>query len=218
MTPAQAAARWQRRQARILRAAYQSAWQAGAANYRSQHATPPVGPAATTAPPAAPAPAAMARALGPALLSLARMGAVLATIVPTAAQIAAAPTLAAAYALAARALLGANLWRLAGAMSVVWAAEQAGYSQAAAADGLLIQWQLDPNPRVHHCEDCPALAALPPMPYDQWPTLPGEGQTACDVGCRCSLRAVRRRVAPLTADQTALIARIAARQPVLVAA
>lgn len=219
MTVAQAAARWQRQQARTLKSAYTHAWRTGTRNYRSQHATPPVAlTAATTTPPTAPAAAPMARALGPALQSLASMTATLASLVPTAAQLTATPSLAAAQALAARVWLDANLWRLAGALSVVWAAEQHGYAQAAAADGLLIAWELDPNPAVHHCADCPALAALPPMPLDQWPTLPGEGQTECDVGCRCSLRAVAARVTALTSQQTQLVARIAARQPVLVAA
>lgn len=211
-----AALAWQHRQASTLAGAYTASWHAGAAGYRSTRATPPAaGLTATSPAPVAPAPAATVRALGPALAGVARMAATLALITPTAAGIAAAGSVAAATAAAAAGWLARNLWRLAAGASVVWAGEQHGYAQAAAADGMLLAWQLDPSPAVHHCEDCPALAALPPMVLDQWPTLPGEGATACDVGCRCSMLAVAARPRALTADQLQLLSRIANRQPVL---
>ena len=216
MTPHQASAAWQKRQAQALRQTYLKAWQTGVTNYRSQYATPP---AATTAPaPTTPNATAMQRALAPALASLAQMGAYLAIIVPTAAQ-ATAATVGEAYMLAAREYMAKNAWRLAAAISIAWAAEQHGYAQAAAHDGQLLEWQLDPDPGVHHCDDCPALAELPAMPLSMWPTLPGEGMTDCSVGCKCSMRAVSGSVlVPLTGDQQQTVARVGYRQPVLVAA
>jgi hypothetical protein len=145
------------------------------------------------------------------------MGAQIAALLPTAAQLAVGGSIAAAVLLAVKAFLKTNGWLLAAGASVAWAGEQAGYAEAAAADGLLLSWELDP--RAHHCETCPKLAALPPMPLDQWPTLPGAGGTECEQGCRCSLRAVPAARPPsLTADQHELLARIGARSPVLVAA
>lgn len=219
MTAHQAALAFQDRQAKALKHAYQQAFKTGQANYRGQYATPPV--AATTAPTAAATSAqaqaqAMSRALAPALTSLARMGAQIALIVPTAAQIVAAGTLAAATAVAVREYLVTSAWLLAGAISVVWAAEQAGYAFAAGRDGLLLDWQLDPA--ADHCPDCPALATLPPMPLQMWPTFPGEGLTECRTGCRCSFRAVGGTVPVLEPDQEQLLARVANRQPALVAA
>ena len=216
MNQAQASAAFQRRQAQALKRAYLQGWHAGVRNYASQHATPPA--AATAAPaPVAPAAAPMAAALGPALSSLASMGATIATLTPTAVQLAAAPTVIAATAVAISQWLAVNTWRLAAGVSVAWAAEQHGYAQAAAADGLLIEWEVDPAV-LDHCLDCPQLAALPPMPLAWWPTLPGDGQTECRQGCKCSLRAVAGNPPVLTAPQQLVVSRLAARHRTLVAA
>lgn len=218
MTPHQAAAAWQQRQLQLLASTYQQAWQQGANAYRTQQATPNVPTKAPTNLPMKPNAAVMSRALAPAATSLARMAATIATIVPTAPQLAVTATVAAATTLAIRQYLKTNGWLLGAGVSVAWAGEQAGYAQAADADGLLLDWQLDPNPAVHHCDDCPALAALPPMPLNWWPTLPGEAATDCNVGCRCSMRAVAASPPSLTAAQHEVISRIGNRQPVLVAA
>lgn len=209
MTPAQASSAWQKRQAALLRKTYRQGWQKGAKTAPK----PPPGVTVPTTPNAA----AMARALGPALLSLAKMGAAIALIVPTAAMIAAAGSVIAAQQLAILAWLKSNGWLLAAGISVAWAGEQAGYAQRANAGGLLLQWELDPSPLVHHCADCPQLAALPAVPLNLWPTLPGEGMTECNVGCRCSMRAVEGPVPALSAEQHEILARVGARQPVLAA-
>jgi hypothetical protein len=218
VTPHQVAAAWQRRQATTLAQAYLSAWRTGQSAYRGQYATPPATAGQTTTQPATPSQAAMGRALAPALASLATMAIQLAAVIPTAAQLAAEGP-AEAYKLAVRAFLAKRAWRLAAGISVIWAAEQRGYAQSAAADGLLLEWELDPTVE-HHCLDCPALAALPPMPLDQWPTLPGEGATECSVGCHCSLRAVAAPRPVLTSAQLQVVSKVAARQhpPILVPA
>ena len=216
MTVQQAAGRWRSRQARLLAATYRQGWEAGVRNYRSQHATPPAAKTATGLP-VRPNTQTMQRALGPAVASLARMGAQIAALVPTAAQIAAAGTVGGAVLLAVKQYLKTNGWLLAAGVSVAWAGEQAGYAEAAAADGLLLEWQLDP--RAEHCDTCPKLALLPPLPLDLWPTLPGEGATECNVGCRCCMRAVPgAKPASLTAAQHELLSMVGNRQPVLVAA
>lgn len=80
-----------------------------------------------------------------------------------------------------------NQWRLYPGESVAWAGEQAGYQEAADADGMLLEWQTEADDHV--CEDCADLGTLPPMPAGDWPTTPGQGDTECNVGCRCSLQA-----------------------------
>lgn len=214
MTVQQAAAAWQQRQLALLAAAYQQAWRQGQANFYAQHPTQRAQTATPATVPVKPVRAPMSRALAPALLSLSRMAAQLATILPT---LPGGVTLAAA----ATAYLQANAWRLAGAVSILWAAEQAGYAQAAHANGMLLEWELEP--RAAHCATCPALAALPAMPFDQWPTFPGEGLTDCRTGCKCSMRAVPAAgLAPaapsLTPVQHELLTVVGNRQPVLVAA
>lgn len=212
MTAQQASQRWQSRQAATLAATYRQGWQAGIRNYQSQN--PPA--QGSKPPPSKPPTVVQARALTPALSSLARMGAQIALLVPSAAQIAAAGTIAAALVLALKEYLQANAWLLAAGAAVAWSGEQAGYAHAAHADGLLLHWQLDK--RARHCEDCPALAALPPLPLELWPTLPGEGQTECSVGCRCSMGAVEAAVPVLDTEQEQLLAQMATHEHVLVAA
>jgi hypothetical protein len=202
MTPAEASRAWQSRQAQLLRQTYVAAWERGEAAYRGQYATPPASPPDSKQSTGL-SQQAMNRALAPALASLARMGAIIATIVPTAAAVIAAGSLPAAYRVAVHEYLERNAWLLAAGISVAWAGEQAGYAQAAEADGLLLEWQLDPV--AHHCADCPALANLPPMPLAAWPTLPGEGATDCNVGCRCSMNAVPAPIPDLDAEQQHLI-------------
>lgn len=172
MTPHEAIVQWQQRQQQILMRSYAKAWQTGAQNYRSGTATPASVRGAGQQP-TRPNGLAMQRALQPAFASLASTTAGALMVVPTAAG----QTLQAAMI----AYLAAQAYKLAGGTSVAWAGEQAGYAQSAAADGQLLRWQLDGAAK--HCADCPALAALPPMPMDQWPTFPGEGATECNVGC-----------------------------------
>jgi hypothetical protein len=218
VTAQQAATRWQSRQARLLKATYLKGWQAGVRNFRSQQPASTRQRGATPAAPALATPptATMSQALSPALTSLARMGAQLAVIVPTAAQLAVAGTVAAATLLAVKEFLKTSGWLLAAGVSVAWAGEQAGYAHAADANGFLLRWQLDP--RAEHCDDCPLLAMLPPLPLAMWPTFPGDGATECNVGCKCSLQAVTAEIPVLTAEQQELLSRIGNRQPVLIAA
>jgi hypothetical protein len=85
-------------------------------------------------------------------------------------------------------------------------------------DGQLLEWLGEADDRK--CPDCDGLDALPPMPLADWPTTPGSGDTACDVGCRCVLHVSGDGLAPgeqlpaLSEDEEALVSRIAeAREP-----
>lgn len=147
----------------------------------------------------------MAKALGPALVGLARI----------AAQIALVPAGAAQTAVLVE-FLKASAYRLALGASVAWTGEQAGYSEASNASGLLLKWQLDGGSK--HCADCPALAQLPPMALSQWPTMPGDGGTECAQGCKCSMSAVDASPPALTGSQLEVLSRVGNRQPVLAAA
>lgn len=207
---------WQRRQLQLLAKTYTKAWQQGANAYRTQQATPRQGQAARKPPPAKPQPQAMQRALGPAANSLVRMAAAMVTLTPAAGHLAVAKTTVEAVKLAIREYLRVNARLLAAGVSVAWAGEQAGYAQAADSDGMLLKWEL--GAAVHSCADCPALAGLPPMPLDQWPTMPGEGMTECSVGCKCSMVAVSAPVRPLNGAQHEVLSRIGNRQAVLAAA
>lgn len=213
-----AVAEWQKRQAHAISQAYDRAYRDGQQNYRRDNTNPAPHTATGQPPPAVPPAQPKLQALSPALNSLARMGAEMALLVPTTAQIATAGSVAAATVALLQAYLARNAYRLAGAASVAWAGEQHGYVQAADADGLLLEWELDAG--AHHCDDCPALAGLPPMPLAQWPTLPGDGATQCAAGCKCSMRAVSAPRPVLTADQHQALQRVAARHapPVLVPA
>jgi hypothetical protein len=212
----QATARWQQKQARAIRNTYRDAWKTGRNAYRSEQHPPNTQHRPAKPPPARPAALPERQALAPALNSLARMGAELVLLVPTAAQIAVAGSMAAAMLLAIKAWIKTNAYRLAGAASVAWAGEQHGYTQAADADGLLLAWQLDGA--AHHCDDCLALAGLPAMPLEQWPTMPGDGATECGAGCKCSMTAVAAETPVLSAVQQGALARVAAQQPEPIAA
>lgn len=217
MSPSDASRRWQRKQADILMRAYIAAWRRGVSSYRSSRMPPAIGQSPAHLP-AAPDSSAMSRALAPALLGIARIGAHLGAISPTPGQVSRAGNYQDALRLAALEHMRNRAWTLANGMSVAWAGEQAGYAEAAHAEGLWLEWQLDPTPGVEHCDDCPVLATFPPMPLDRWPTMPGDGGTACNVGCKCSLTAVE---APAEVDRTlngvqqATVAQIALRKPVL---
>lgn len=151
--------------------------------------------------PAFPDPARMQRSMEPALRSIQAMADELSQLVPSPADVAAAqaavaagqvaPEAQAAYAmtLAAAHYIDANTRRMDLGDSVAWAGEQAGYAEAADRDGQLFSWNDAGDERV--CPDCLALAALPPMPLHQWPSIPGDGATECNVGCRCTLEDVR---------------------------
>lgn len=208
MNAPKASQRWQNRQVQALHDAYNKAWHQGARNYHSQYATPPV-PRTAGPKPTAPNIANMQKTLAAALATIASIGVALAAIVPTTAQITAAGGLSAATITLMRAYLATVAWRLALAVYVVWVAEQAGYAEAAQADGLLLKWTLDPSPDIHHCVDCPGLASLPPMPLEMWPTLPGMGDTECNVGCRCSMQAVAAPIPSLSGSQEEILRRVA---------
>lgn len=215
MTPAEAAQTWMQRQAAILRKTYEAAWRSGAQSFSSETATPVVSAtAARTPPPKQPSPAEMRKALGPAMVSLANMAAAIAALPTTAAAVTAAGEVTLVSLLTG--YLKSNAYRLAGGVSTAWAGEQAGYVQHAAAEGLLLEWELDSSV-VHHCNDCPDLARLPPMALDQWPTLPGDGGTECGAGCHCSMRAVAAPPPVLTAEQHEALSRVGNRQQAVAA-
>lgn len=143
--------------------------------------------------PSTPDPSLMNRAVSPAVKSVDRMAAELQQVIANHQQLQAAEdairagTIPAedlatyALGLAAREWTERNSWRLTAGESVAWAGEQAGYGQAAEADGQLLEWVTEADDHV--CEDCESLGALPPMPLSEWPTLPGMGDTICNVGC-----------------------------------
>lgn len=177
------------------------------------------------APPSVPDKALRDRALTPAIGSADKMAAELHHLIPQLAQVQAAEVAIRAgtidqadlmnYALglAAREWTERNEWRLGAGESAAWAGEQAGYSQAADADGQLLEWVAEADDRV--CEDCESLAAMPPMPLSEWPTLPGMGDTICNVGCRCAVQVSDVQLEPgdslpeLSDDQEAFIGRLA---------
>lgn len=81
--------------------------------------------------------------------------------------------------------MDSNAWRLAAGDSTAWAGEQAGYAEAANADGQFIYAWMSVGD-THVCSDCELLSSFPPMSLGEWPTSPGAGDTECSVGCRCS--------------------------------
>ena len=87
-----------------------------------------------------------------------------------------------------------NAWRLDAGASVAWAGEQSGFGEAADADGQLLSW--DDSGDDHECEDCLSLASMPPQPLSEWPCQPGDGATACNVGCRCRLSPTGMEIQP----------------------
>lgn len=111
--------------------------------------------------------------------------------------------------------IAANGWRLDAGDSVAWAGEQAGYAEAADADGqLLFSWITEGDSRV--CSDCDLLSTYPPMPLSDWPTAPGAGDTECGPGCRCSWDtwdgAVSQFYSPRLSDQQQELANTLAQQ------
>lgn len=214
------------RQKRLLRRTYDAAWTTGAGSYQSDQdpQQEPDAPrhlaetgltgAALLAvrrtynyvAPTSPDPVRRAVALAPAFGSLNRMTGELATLAPTTEQLAAvgAPSgagaqgsLVSAHDAFARALqdwVAGNGSRLDGGSSVAWAGESAGFAEAADADGMLLVWT-DTGDDAE-CEDCVSLASMPPQPLSDWPCQPGDGASACNVGCRCSLDATDMSVLP----------------------
>lgn len=231
--------RFRQRQRELVEDTYDSAWQDGVDGYEPDADPPPgeelpdedghpdviaaVGLGASAALLArrgrryrAPTQAAQdrrARAIAKALRSADKMAAELATLAPAPAQ--------ADFATAVREWADSNAYRLDAGESVAWAGEQDGYAQAASADGQLLSWQTEEDDQV--CTDCEELGNLPPMPEEDWPTSPGGGGTACDVGCRCSLEAydpapgeilnvdALASLFPLGADDEAVLERIGAK-------
>lgn len=176
-------------------------------------------------PPSTPDPAMRNRVVTPAVRGIDRMAGEALNVVPNPQQYAEAEAAiragtvsaddATSYALklAAREWVDNNAWRLNAGESVAWAGEQVGYAQAADEDGQLLEWLPEADDRV--CEDCEALGGLPPMPLGEWPTLPGMGDTICNVGCRCVMQVADVQLAPgdslpaLSGDQEDLLSRIA---------
>ena len=117
----------------------------------------------------------------------------------------------AALAIAVGAWAEANGSRLNGGESAAWSGEQAGYAEAATQDGMLLQWQTEDD--EHVCSDCIGLGELPPLPLSEFPTQPGQGDTECNVGCRCTLEAtgvpLEDELAPLSNDQGELLDKVA---------
>jgi len=176
-------------QKKLLVATYDKAWKAGVAAYVLLGKDGYV-------PPTSPQPHRRAVALAPALHSVNRIVGEIQAQVPDAAALTAARaavtagTVSAAdeawYAITEQ-LAGwwqTNEWRLNAGESAAWAGEQAGFGEAAAADGMLLDWVNDGDDRV--CGDCEILPSMGPLPLEQWPTTPGAGDTECNVGCRCS--------------------------------
>jgi hypothetical protein len=175
--------------------------------------------------PSTPDPVRRDRALEPATASLDKMADELHQVAPTSEHVQAAEAAARSGAIDARDMPSyadalavqdwaeSNAWRLNAGDSVAWAGEQAGYSEAADADGQLLEWL--PEADHHVCADCEGLGALPPMPLSDWPTTPGVGDTACSVGCRCVLQVSADQTLPdgeppaLSEDEEQLVSRIA---------
>jgi len=175
-------------------------------------------------PPTAPDPARRQQALAGALKSTERMTGELAQLSPTpehfaeaqaevdAGKLAAEGLTAAALASAVAEWAESNAYRLDSGASVAWAGEQAGYAEAASTDGQLLSWVDEGDDHV--CGDCDALDAMGPMPLEDFPAMPGEGATECDVGCRCSLEAVsvealpNDELAPLSEEDNATLEKV----------
>ena len=147
------------------------------------------------APPSEPDQERRRAALAAALASTERMAGELAGLGPTPEQraqaeaeadsgkIDASQVAGAALAIAVAAWAEANAYRLDAGESVAWAGEQAGYAEAADTDGQLLQWQSEDDDHV--CGDCDDMESLGPLPLSDFPTMPGSGDTECNVGCRC---------------------------------
>lgn len=180
---------------------------------RSQRAyTPPVKPHAGR----------RQQALQAALASTERMGGELALLTPTPQQRdeaeaqageGASPSEigAAAAAIAVAAWADSNASRLEAGESVAWAGEQAGYAEAADADGQLLVWQSEDDENV--CGDCEGMEGLGPLPLEEFPTTPGSGDTECNVGCRCALEAtgvpLQDELAPMSDQGEAAVSKVA---------
>jgi hypothetical protein len=162
-----------------------------------------------------------ARALAAATSSVDKMTAELATLAPSSADLAATDAAIArgelpaedrardALSRAIAAWADRSAGRLDAGASAAWAGEQDGYAQAANADGMLVEWVAESDERV--CQDCEALAGLPPMPAEDWPSTPGDGSTECNVGCRCTLDDVDALPSDLTPAEHDVVGRIADR-------
>jgi hypothetical protein len=176
-------------------------------------------------PPSAPDPARRQQALAGALKSTERMTGELAQLSPTpehfeeaqaevdASKIAVEGLTAAALGMAVAEWAESNAYRLDSGASVAWAGEQAGYAESANTAGDLIQWQSEDDESV--CEDCEGLEAMGPMPLEDFPTMPGEGSTTCNIGCRCAMEAVsveplpNDELAPLSEEDSATLEKVA---------
>lgn len=196
MLPPEAVYRFADRQKWLLRHTYDQSWQRGVASYepdpdpaqepslpRSLAITGLTGAALLAVyrryayvPPQSPDPVTRAVALAPSFQGINRMASELASPVTLAALGTGSDVAGWAE---------TNAWRLDAGASVAWAGEQAGFAEAANADGqMLYQWMSAGDNRV--CDDCEMLSSFPPMALGDWPTSPGAGDTTCNVGCRCS--------------------------------
>jgi hypothetical protein len=197
-------------QKRLLRSTYDAAWSQGVASYQpdpdpeQEPQTPRdvalaglTGAALLAArkaysyvAPVSPDPLRRAVALSPAFSGLNRMTAEIITLpvdmAATAAEGAAQIGFAEAVQNALKDWVEANAYRLDNGDSVSYAGSEAGYAEAADADGQLMEWN-DSGGDDRECEDCISLAGMPPMPLGDWPSQPGDGSTSCSVGCRCEM-------------------------------
>lgn len=176
-------------------------------------------------PPRTPDLARRQQALAGALKSTERMAGELAQLSPTpkhfeeaqaevdAGKIAAEALTAAALGAAVADWAESNAYRLDSGASVAWAGEQAGYAESANTDGQLLAWVDEGDEKV--CGDCDALDSMGPMPLEDFPAMPGEGATECDVGCRCNLEPVsvealpNDELAPLSEGDEATLGKVA---------
>jgi predicted ABC-type ATPase len=97
-------------------------------------------------------------------------------------------------------ILGGALSRLDQASAVAWSGEQTGYGEAAQATDTPVAWITEADDHV--CGDCAGYGEMDPMPFDEWPTVPGAGETECSYGCRCSMEAADTADSTDSTDQT----------------
>jgi hypothetical protein len=243
MIPTEAVNHFVHRQKQLLRRTYDAAWAAGVAAYRprpdpeEQPDTPKhlvtaglTGAALLAArraypyvAPRSPDPVRRAVALTPAYKGLNAMAGELQALTPPGAAEGLSAPLTPSYGPTAREADGQALqdWvarnasRLNAGDSVAWSGEQAGYAEAANEGSQLLQWNDSGDDRT--CSDCLMLGAMPPMPLQDWPCMPGDASTECNAGCRCSLDPIDMSVLPgdtyapaLSGEQQATVDKITA--------
>jgi len=226
--------RFTERQRQLIHDSYDSAWRQGVAGYQPDADPAEPSPAhqhrgeeasltgvallrarsrRAYHPPTKPHAARRQKAITPALASTQRMTAEAARQEASGGKIPVEGIAAAALGMAVAAWAESNSSRLDQGASVAWAGEQAGYAESADLDGHLLQWQSEDDDNV--CVDCEGLEALGPLPLEDFPTMPGDGATECNVGCRCAMEAVSvealpgDELAPLSEGDNATLDKVA---------